>query len=211
MCLRKLLLAKLIFRLVLPDIFIAFFLALSLVLFLGRYLYESKKSRRFKEAGPTTTGPILVLGAVFALVFYMEAVLYVILVLLGAQSALTSSIFQLHFPFDYLVQTAGITVMIFGYVVVFWSLYALEYDKLVTWGPYRYVRHPQYVAYFIIFGGFFLTLLNLIALPPLLAIPSEVRMATIEEEFLIQKYGDEYIHYQQKTGKFFPKIKKPIN
>jgi protein-S-isoprenylcysteine O-methyltransferase Ste14 len=195
----------------LPDDVIAVFLVLSLALFLGRSLYESKKSHGRKEVEPTASEPILILGAVFALVFYLEAALYVILFLLGIESLLTSSIFQLHFPFDYLVQTLGIAIMIFGYILVFWSLHALEYGKLVTWGPYCYVRHPQYVAYFFIFGGFFLTLLNLIALLPLLAIPSEIRMATIEEEFLTQKYGDEYIRYQQKTGKFVPKRKKPID
>jgi protein-S-isoprenylcysteine O-methyltransferase Ste14 len=192
----------------LPDDVVAVFLVLSLALSLGRSLYESKKSHGRKEVEPTASEPILILGAVFALVFYIEAALYVILFLLGIQSPLTSSIFQLHFPFDYLVQTLGIAIMIFRYILVFWSLYALEYGKLVTWGPYRYVRHPQYVAYFFIFGGFLLTLLNMIALLPLLAIPGEIRMATIEEEFLIQRYGDEYIRYRQKTGKFVPKIKK---
>jgi protein-S-isoprenylcysteine O-methyltransferase Ste14 len=192
----------------LPEDVIAVFLMLSLALFLGRRLYESKKSHGRKEVEPTASEPIIILGAAFALVFYIEAALYVILFLLDIQSPLTSSIFQLHFPFDYLVQTLGITIMIFGYILVFWSLHALEYGKLVTWGPYRYVRHPQYVAYFFIFGGFFLTLLNLIALLPLLAIPGEIRMATIEEEFLTQKYGDEYIRYRQKTGKFVPRIKK---
>lgn len=108
------------------------------------------------------------------------------------------------------MQTAGIAVMAFGHILVFWSLHVLEYDRLVTWGPYRHVRHPQYVAYFFIFGGF-ITLLNLIALLPLLSIPSIIRMATVEEELLIKQYGDEYARYQQKTGKFLPKSKKHID
>jgi protein-S-isoprenylcysteine O-methyltransferase Ste14 len=134
----------------LPDDVIAVFLVLSLALSLGRSVYELKKSHGRKEVEPTASEPILILGAFFALIFYLEAALYVTLFLLGIQSLLTSSIFQLHFPSDYLVQTLGIAIMIFGYILVFWSLHALEYGKLVTWGPYRYVRHPQYVAYFFI-------------------------------------------------------------
>lgn len=189
----------------LPDIVVAAFLALSLALFLCRGLYEWKKSHGFREVEPARNEPILILGAVFALVFYIEVALYVILFLQGMQSLLTNSIIQIYFSFGYLVQTLGIMVMVFGHILVFWSLYALEYDKLVTWGPYRYIRHPQYVAYFLIFGGFFLTLLNLVALIPLLAIPSIIHKATIEEKILTQKYGDAYIRYQQNTGKFLPK------
>lgn len=195
----------------LPDTVIAAFLALCLTLSLGRSLYESKKSHSQKKAEPIISGMILALGAVFALVFYVEAALYIILFIQGIQSLLTSSILQLRFPFDHLVQAAGIAIMILGYILVFWSLHVFEYDKLVTWGPYRYVRHPQYVAYFLVFGGFFLTLLNLIALLPLLIIPSEIRIATIEEEFLTQQYGDEFTRYQQKTGKFLPKFKELID
>jgi protein-S-isoprenylcysteine O-methyltransferase Ste14 len=70
------------------------------------------------------------------------------------------------------------------------------------------VRHPQYVGYFIVVAGFFLLLLNTIALAPLLSIPGEVRMATIEEEFLTRKFGGSYVNYQKVTGKFFPKIRR---
>jgi len=191
----------------LPDIVIAVFLTLNLILSLGRNIYESKKFRGYEKDETAAREAILVFAAVFALVFHLESALYVIMFLLGAQSTLTDSVLQLRFPFDHLAQTAGIAIMIFGYILVFWSLRVLEYDRLTSRGPYGYVRHPQYVANFLLFGGFFLTLLNLIALLPLLAIPGIVRMANREERLLTKKYGDAYIRYQQKTGKFFPRIK----
>jgi protein-S-isoprenylcysteine O-methyltransferase Ste14 len=195
----------------LPDIVTASFLALSLVLAFVRTAYESKKSGGGKteaaheEVEPAANEPLLIFGAVFALVFYAEMILYVTLVLFGWQTALTTSFAQLLFPFDSQIQWIGILMMAFGYILVFWGLNALEYDKLTTRGPYRYARHPQYLGYFIIFAGFFLTLLNLIALLPLLAIPSMIRQANIEEEFLTRKFGNAYIRYQQETGKFFPR------
>lgn len=198
----------------LQSIVVAAFLAFSLALFAGRSVYESKKSGRSKtdvmheKAGSAADEPLLLLGAFFALVFYAEMILYIILVLLGLQAVLTSSLLQLTFPLDTLVQALGLAIMVFGYFLVFWSYYALEYDRLVSWGPYHRVRHPVYLGYFIVFMGFFLTLLKLVALLPLLGIPGEVRMATIEEELLTKKYGEEYARYQQETGKFLPKRKK---
>lgn len=198
------------------DIVIASFLALSLVLAFSRGVYESKKSRgsrteiTHEETESAINEPLLIFGAIFALVFYAEILLYVILVLFGWQTALTTSFLQLRFPFDSQIQGLGILMMMFGYILVFWGLNALQYDKLTTWGPYRYVRHPQYLGYFIIFAGFFLTLLNLIALIPLLVIPSEIRQADIEEEFLTKKFGETYTRYKRETGKFLPKRKSQV-
>jgi len=190
----------------LPDVVIAAFLALSLALSFGRSLYESKKTKSLaKEDEPAGNEPFLLVGAIFALAFYIEMTAYPILVFLGYQNLLLKSFLQLNFPFDSYVQLFGIGLMVFGYLVVFWSLRILEYEKLTIRGPYRYMRHPQYLGYFIVFFGFFLTLLNLIALLPLLVIPGQVRMAAIEEEFLRRKYGDSYAKYERDTGRFLPK------
>jgi len=199
---------------VLPDDIVAAFLGMSLALVLIRAFYESKKSHRDRketehgEAESTANEPLIILSAVFVVIFYLEMASYVILVLAGLQYVLKGACVELQFPFDTSVQALGIAMIIFGYIIVFLGLHALEYDKLVTRGPYRYVRHPQYVGYFIVVAGFFLLLLNTIALAPLLSIPGEVRMATIEEEFLTRKFGGSYVNYQKFTGKFFPKARR---
>lgn len=140
-------------------------------------------------------------------ILYLEMASYVILVVAGFQHVLVGSYVQLQVPFASSIQVFGVAMMVLGYVIVFLGLRALERDKLVTRGPYRYVRHPQYLGYFIVFAGFFLLLLNLVALAPLLSIPGEVRMATIEEGFLTEKFGNSYTDYQKVTGKFLPKIR----
>jgi protein-S-isoprenylcysteine O-methyltransferase Ste14 len=197
---------------VISEDVVAAFLGLSLAVVLVRAVYESrkfhwgKKEAAGEEVESTANEPLLILSAVFVIIFYLEMASYVILIVAGLQHVLVESYVQLQFPFDSSVQTFGIAMMVFGYIIVFLGLNALEYDKLVTSGPYRYVRHPQYVGYFIVFAGFFLLLLNLIALAPLLSIPGQVRMATVEEGFLTKKFGDSYVNYQKATGKFFPKI-----
>lgn len=205
----------------LPDVIVAVFLASCLTIFFGVNLYNLAKSNRakrnatFKAEVEMPHGPVFVLAALGTFVFFGESILYVILVLSGFQYLLTSPLLQLYFPFDFLVQTAGMFVTALGYFLFVWSVlargkYATSWNmsedhKLVTWGPYRYIRHPSYTAYFILFAGLFLTLVNLIAVIPFIAILGYVQITQIEEELLTRRFGEEYAKYQCVTGKFFPK------
>jgi protein-S-isoprenylcysteine O-methyltransferase Ste14 len=197
----------------LPGAVIAVFLSSILVAYLSIKFYES----RGLGPGKAITGepkedivhePLLILGLIFMLVFFAETITYIIMVFFNQESILTGSVLQLRFPFDSAMQSLGMTLIVLGYVLVFWSVHVREDTRLVTSGPYRYVRHPMYTAYFAIFLGFFLTILNLIALAPLLAIPGEIHTATIEEEHLAKRYGEAYRDYKQRTGMFFPKRRK---
>lgn len=79
--------------------------------------------------------------------------------------------------------------------------------KLVTHGPYRWVRHPLYTVgstFFIAFGlmadSWFIALLGVIAF-----IGMAIRTPK-EEARLIEKFGDEYREYMKTTGRFLPKL-----
>ena len=79
--------------------------------------------------------------------------------------------------------------------------------KLVTSGPYRWVRHPLYTfgsAMFVAFGlmadNWFIALLGILAF---LAMASRTPK---EEANLIEKFGDEYRDYMKRTGRYLPKI-----
>lgn len=98
---------------------------------------------------------------------------------------------------------------------MFWSLgtnitdtvVTRQEHTLVTDGPYHWIRHPLYS-----FGGllfFSLSLVTSIWLIPLLAIPTSViliKRTSIEEQILHSRFGDEYLHYARRTGRFFPRI-----
>ena len=79
--------------------------------------------------------------------------------------------------------------------------------KLVTKGPYRWIRHPLYTfgtLFFLSFAlmadSWFIALLALTAIIILsLRLPNE-------EAHLIEKFGYEYREYMKRTGKFLPKI-----
>jgi protein-S-isoprenylcysteine O-methyltransferase Ste14 len=214
------------FVVMLPDIVIAVFLALCLLAFFGFNLYNLAKHSRpkrnvtFKAEVKMPRGPVFVLAAFGTLVFFAEAILYVPIVLLGFEWILTDSMFQLRFAFDSAVQLVGMLMTGFGYFLFVWSVLARgkyatswampENHKLVTWGPYRYVRHPSYLAYFLLFAGLFMTLLNMVAVIPFLAIPGYVGMTKSEEELLIRRFGEEYRKYQRVRGRFFPKRRQSL-
>ena len=78
---------------------------------------------------------------------------------------------------------------------------------LVTRGPYRWVRHPLYTfgsSMFVAFGmmadNWFIALLGVLAF-----IAMAIRTPK-EEANLIEKFGDEYRAYMQRTGRFLPKF-----
>ena len=78
---------------------------------------------------------------------------------------------------------------------------------LVTSGPYRWVRHPLYGMGFIAYGGFALLAENWFVM--LLAVVAVVLLAIRtpkEEARLIERFGDEYRAYMQRTGRFLPKL-----
>ena len=95
-----------------------------------------------------------------------------------------------------------------------WSLIALPLKNrnrvLVKTGPYRWIRHPSYFAkiFFLLPGlaVLFRTWLPIASLPLVVIIWS--RAVDKEEKELVEDFGEEYLKYQEKTGKFFPKFLK---
>jgi protein-S-isoprenylcysteine O-methyltransferase Ste14 len=78
---------------------------------------------------------------------------------------------------------------------------------LVTHGPYRWVRHPLYTVGFLMFIGLSLLAANwFIALMLVLGyIPLALR-TPIEETHLVERFGDEYRAYMQRTGRYLPRL-----
>jgi len=82
--------------------------------------------------------------------------------------------------------------------------------KLVTSGPYAYVRNPMLSGIFILlFGlGFALKSLSLLLIfTPLFILINVMEIKTVEEPELEMRLGKDYIEYRKKTPMFFPKTK----
>ncbi len=78
---------------------------------------------------------------------------------------------------------------------------------LVTTGPYRWVRHPFYVAFALAVTADSLVTANwFLALTGALTIGLIVIRTATEERYLIERCGDAYRDYMERTGRFFPRI-----
>jgi protein-S-isoprenylcysteine O-methyltransferase Ste14 len=77
---------------------------------------------------------------------------------------------------------------------------------LVTHGPYRWVRHPFYLVGFLGLLAVALMSANwFIALTGAVVIALLVYRTRTEEAKLIERFGDEYRAYRERTGAFFPR------
>jgi protein-S-isoprenylcysteine O-methyltransferase Ste14 len=118
-----------------------------------------------------------------------------------------------------LVQIVGLVVLYVGSLFFTWTIgFADKYlrpsisgvhdnHRLVQNGPLGIVRHPYYVSYVLILLGLSLTLTILWSL--ILALCIVIGMgptAKAEENQLIALFGEEYKQYQQRVGRFFPKL-----
>jgi protein-S-isoprenylcysteine O-methyltransferase Ste14 len=114
-------------------------------------------------------------------------------------------------------QLLGLAIMLLGITLREWSIVVLgrsfsvrvqvkEGQRLITRGPYRWIRHPAY-------GGALLTIVGVplalgtwsgalvTAVIGVVAYSFRVR---VEEEALVRAFGDKYCEYRRRTWKFLP-------
>jgi protein-S-isoprenylcysteine O-methyltransferase Ste14 len=78
---------------------------------------------------------------------------------------------------------------------------------LVTHGPYRWVRHPFYLAFAIaVIANTLVTANAILAIFGMAAFLVIVARTTIEERKLIERFGNDYRDYMQHTGRFLPRL-----
>ncbi|MBV8878883.1 MAG: isoprenylcysteine carboxylmethyltransferase family protein [Planctomycetaceae bacterium] len=81
-----------------------------------------------------------------------------------------------------------------------------EARVLVVGGPYRWVRHPMYLAHFLIFLAVLLQRFSLVTLALYAVfVAGQVVRARIEERKLTETFP-EYADYRRKTGMFLPRL-----
>jgi len=208
----------------LTETIIAVFLLVCVGCFFSVVLHNilrvHKLMRQVKAYAEVERPSDLVVGvaALGTFAYFLEVLVYLFLVFTGLNSVLLSLLFHFQFPFVFLLQLFGLVLTAAGYFIFIWSVvargkYAVSWEmtenhRLVTWGPYHYVRHPSYLGYFLMFFGLFFLWSNLFTLVPLVAIPGYFRITLEEEKLLVQRFGDAYVDYQRKTGRFIVKLKK---
>jgi protein-S-isoprenylcysteine O-methyltransferase Ste14 len=79
---------------------------------------------------------------------------------------------------------------------------------LVTTGPYRWVRHPFYIACLLMLLGVSLTMANwfILLASSILWFAFLFPRTRIEEQNLLDRFGDDYRNYAQRVGRFVPRL-----
>jgi len=115
------------------------------------------------------------------------------------------------------LEVGGMVFYLVGYLLMGWALVRLggnyqvggnpprAADKMVIVGPYRFVRHPMFIAALCISLGLacliqslaFLSVFCIYVVLIILLVPAE-------EEGLRRAYGEQYIAYQEKVKRIVP-------
>lgn len=80
--------------------------------------------------------------------------------------------------------------------------------RLATTGPYKAIRHPQYVGFVLVMFGFLLqwpTLITLVLFPILVVM--YWRLAMAEERDVIAQFGEAYLAYKRDAPAFIPRLR----
>jgi protein-S-isoprenylcysteine O-methyltransferase Ste14 len=75
----------------------------------------------------------------------------------------------------------------------------------VTSGPFKIIRHPQYLAQILMdIGGGVATLSYIVIIIGLIEIPFLIMRASLEEKLLSKHFKEKFSDYKSKTGFMFP-------
>ncbi len=164
-------------------------------------------------------GTQIILSIVGTLLFFAYIVLYVIFsIWIGVFLGLPK--FPVP-PWNTLLSMPFLTV---GFFLQFWSI--LEFIKargtparfnppmkLVTTGPYAYIRNPQSTGWFTIFIGIgilFQSVSLIFIFTPLFMLISVIQLKKIEEPVLRKRFGKEYIEYKKREPLYIPRLKSKV-
>lgn len=79
--------------------------------------------------------------------------------------------------------------------------------QLVIAGPFKIVRHPQYLAQFLLdMGAAFATLSFILSPLAVILLPFLFMRASLEDELLEKHFGEHFRNFKKKTGMLVPFI-----
>ncbi|HEX2998517.1 MAG TPA: isoprenylcysteine carboxylmethyltransferase family protein [Oculatellaceae cyanobacterium] len=122
-------------------------------------------------------------------------------------------------PSIFWLQVVGLTFVVVGVVLNVWarlfirSMYSghlevLSGHRLISSGPYHYVRHPSYAGFLLTALGIAVgygSAIGMIAVP-LLLLPGLAYRIRIEESLLQDHFGEEFRAYARQVRKLIPGI-----
>ncbi|MCE1189703.1 MAG: isoprenylcysteine carboxylmethyltransferase family protein [Ignavibacteria bacterium] len=119
---------------------------------------------------------------------------------------------------NFKIRVVALVVYGFSSWMQFWSFKSLgkfhsqnivimKNHELMQKGPYKVVRHPQYLFQIITDLALSIAILSYLSLPlALIQLPLYIMRASLEETYLLRYFGEAYTVYKKKTGFIIPFI-----
>jgi len=110
------------------------------------------------------------------------------------------------------IRLVGAGLVAIGLWLHFWSMWTLRHwwveDQLCAIGPFKWFRHPMYASWISFILPAIALLLNswIILFSVVIIHPIWHQLVSREEKMMFEKFQNEYRHYTEKTGRFFPRI-----
>ena len=140
------------------------------------------------------------LNALQASPFTAWLTMYVLPHFTYTESWLANGLVMLAWP----LMLLGIVVFVFGFCQIYWAKFTRK--GAVEVGLYKYIRHPQYVALAVIGLGaclYWSRFVVIVAFVSMLCL--YYFLARTEERICLEKFGESYRSYLQRTGMFLPR------
>jgi len=186
-------------------LFSVIFFAVAVNLFLGMEIYLNVRERDRTDASQDANS-LRTIGYLrnAAFVIGAAAAFFPVVPLPGGRSA-------------HLI--AGGVVVLMSFLIRGWAIVRLgnyftnvvmtqEDQKIVTDGPYKYVRHPAYTGALLFFCGLGTatgSLPGLVLMVALIFYAFRNRML-VEERVMASEFGEEYIDYMARTKRIIPLV-----
>jgi len=89
-----------------------------------------------------------------------------------------------------------------------YSVAKVENHQIIETGLYKFIRHPGYLGQIIIFMGISISISNWLSiLAMMLAITiAYLYRINVEERFMLEQIGENYLNYQNRTKRLIPLI-----
>jgi len=169
-----------------------------------RLLRRSEGARSFR-GGPYDRGNMILVGSATGIGLWLP----LMMVLLGITP----------YPISLADGVVALTVMVLGVGIRVWAAITLgayytttlmttEGQKVVTSGPYAFIRHPGYLGEIMIWTGFAAVSSNLVLffLLPAMFVTVYLYRISSEERMLVKELGDDYVRYQDRTRRLIPLV-----
>ena len=190
-------------------------LLLLFVVFVAHRAYYTRKHAQLNQTAAFKPEPSRAerFGGLLALLGLIAVALYIVNPEWMAWAAV---------PMPTWMRLLGVGIALMGFTLLQWSQTTLGEDwsddpwireehRLITAGPYQWIRHPIYTAFLIIMASTFFISANWFIGGiwfGMTAIDVASRVRT-EEKMLKTEFGNQYLEYERRTGRLTPRLVTP--